>query len=81
MNNTRTTKECIDRIEVKIDRILQDLTAIHEALAQNEAEHNAYERRLVELAERRSANAQALAWFTGILGAMLTLINVLNGIL
>lgn len=78
MNNTRTTKECIDRIEAKIDRILQDLTAIHEALAQNEAEHNAYERRLVELAEKKTAGVQALAWISSIVALMLSITTFMS---
>ncbi len=74
----KTTKECIDRIEVKIDRILQDLTAIHEALAQNEAEHDNYERRLVELAEKKTAGVQALAWISSIVAVMLAVTSLLS---
>lgn len=78
MNAGRTTQECIDRIEQKIDRIIQDITAIHEALAQNEAEHSNYERRLVELAEKKHAGVEALAWVSSIVAIMLTVLTLLQ---
>lgn len=78
MEGGRTTKECIDRIEHKIDQILNDLTAIHEMLAQNEAEHNAYERRLAELAEKKTAGVQALAWISSIVALMLSITTFMS---
>jgi len=32
----KTTKECLERLESKIDEIRQDLQAIHELIAKNE---------------------------------------------
>lgn len=74
----RTTKECLERLESKIDEIRQDLQAIHELIAKNEAEHNFYEKRLIELENKKSQSSQVFAWLSGVLGVMLAIISILK---
>jgi len=61
----------------KIDNLSKDLQAIHESIAQNEAEHRNIERILADLMSKKNEALQGLAWASMIMGLILTAVNLL----
>ncbi len=78
----KTTKECLERLESKIDEIRQDLQAIHELIAKNEAEHQNFEHNIEKLHEftqkKEGDTLKALAWISMVTGLLLTIVNLLQ---
>lgn len=77
---TKTTKEFVERIEQKLDKILEDINKLQQAIAINSVEHNKYDTQIKELAERKNIGVQAFAWVSSVLAVMLTIINIIKGV-